>query len=42
MAGGVLVGLAANAILGWRWVDPVIALTSAAIAIRDGREAGGR
>jgi len=38
MAAGVLVGLAANAVLGWWWLDPVIALVIAAIAIREGRE----
>ena len=41
MAAGVLVGLAANAALGWWWLDPVIALVIAAIAIREGREAWG-
>lgn len=39
MAAGVLVGLAANTALGWWWLDPVIALVIAAIAIREGREA---
>jgi divalent metal cation (Fe/Co/Zn/Cd) transporter len=39
MAAGVLVGLAANAALGWWWVDPVVALVIAAIAVREGREA---
>ena len=39
MAAGVLVGLAANAALGWWWLDPVIALVIAAIAVREGREA---
>jgi divalent metal cation (Fe/Co/Zn/Cd) transporter len=39
MASGVLVGLAANAALGWWWLDPVIALAIAAIAVREGREA---
>jgi divalent metal cation (Fe/Co/Zn/Cd) transporter len=40
MAAGVLVGLAANAALGWWWLDPIIALVIAAIAVREGREVG--
>jgi len=39
MAAGVLVGLVANAAVGWWWLDPVIALAIAAIAVREGREA---
>jgi hypothetical protein len=39
MAAGVLVGLSANAALGWWWLDPVIALVIAAIAVREGRAA---
>jgi divalent metal cation (Fe/Co/Zn/Cd) transporter len=39
MAAGVLVGLGANAALGWWWLDPLIALVIAAIAVREGREA---
>jgi divalent metal cation (Fe/Co/Zn/Cd) transporter len=39
MAAGVLVGLGANAAFGWWWLDPVIALVIAALAIREGREA---
>jgi divalent metal cation (Fe/Co/Zn/Cd) transporter len=39
MAAGVLVGLAANAALGWWWLDPVIALVIAVVAVREGREA---
>lgn len=38
MAAGVLVGLAANAAVGWWWLDPVIALVIAGIAVREGRE----
>lgn len=38
-AAGVLVGLGANAAFGWSWLDPVIALVIAAIAVREGREA---
>lgn len=41
MAAGVLVGLAANAALGWWWLDSVFALVIAAIAaenaVRRGR-----
>lgn len=39
MAGGVLIGLTANAIAGWWWLDPAIALAIAALAICEGREA---
>jgi divalent metal cation (Fe/Co/Zn/Cd) transporter len=39
MAAGVLVGLAANAAVGWWWLDPVIALAITVIAVREGREA---
>jgi len=39
MAAGVLVGLAANSALGWWWVDPVVALVIAVLAVREGREA---
>lgn len=39
MAAGVLVGLLANAELGWWWLDPVIGLGIAALAGREGREA---
>src|SRR4051812_44699013 len=35
----VLVGLAANATVGAWWLDPVIALGIAAIAVKEGREA---
>jgi divalent metal cation (Fe/Co/Zn/Cd) transporter len=38
MAAGVLVGLAANVALGWWWLDPVVALVIATIAVREGRE----
>ena len=34
----LLVGLGANALLGWWWADPVAALAIAAIAVREGRE----
>ena len=39
MAAGVLLGLLANAALGWWWLDPVIALAIAALAVKEGREA---
>lgn len=39
LAGAVLAGLAANAWLGWWWLDPLIGLAVAAAAIREGRKA---
>jgi divalent metal cation (Fe/Co/Zn/Cd) transporter len=38
MAAGVLVGLLANALVHAWWLDPVVALAIAAVAIREGRE----
>ena len=38
-AAAVLLGLGLTAAFGWWWVDPVIALALAVIAIREGREA---
>jgi divalent metal cation (Fe/Co/Zn/Cd) transporter len=35
----LLVGLVANAALGWWWADPVAALFIAGVAVREGREA---
>lgn len=35
----LLVGLVANATLGWWWADPLAALVIAALATREGREA---
>ncbi|MCX2968621.1 MULTISPECIES: cation diffusion facilitator family transporter [Streptomyces] len=35
----LLVGLLANATLGWSWADPLAALVIAGIAVREGREA---
>ncbi|MFC0598288.1 cation transporter [Streptomyces palmae] len=35
----LLVGLVANATLGWSWADPLAALAIAAIAVREGVEA---
>jgi divalent metal cation (Fe/Co/Zn/Cd) transporter len=34
----LLVGLGANALLGWWWADPITALAIAAVALREGRE----
>jgi divalent metal cation (Fe/Co/Zn/Cd) transporter len=39
LAGAVLIGLAANALLGWWWLDPLIALAVAAVAVREGLQA---
>jgi divalent metal cation (Fe/Co/Zn/Cd) transporter len=38
-AGAVLLGLALTAACGWWWIDPIIGLTLAAVAIREGRSA---
>lgn len=35
---GLLVGLLANALLGWWWADPLAALLIAGVAAREGRE----
>jgi cation diffusion facilitator family transporter len=35
----VLLGLAANALLNWWWMDPVAGLVVAVLALREGREA---
>jgi divalent metal cation (Fe/Co/Zn/Cd) transporter len=34
----LLVGLLANALLGWWWADPAAALVIAAVAVKEGRE----
>jgi divalent metal cation (Fe/Co/Zn/Cd) transporter len=39
LSAGLLVGLGANAVLGWWWADPGAALLIAAVALREGREA---
>ena len=39
LSGVVLVGLAANALAGWWWMDPVSALVVAALAVKEGRTA---
>ena len=33
---GLLIGLGANAVLGWWWADPLTALAIAAVAVREG------
>jgi divalent metal cation (Fe/Co/Zn/Cd) transporter len=33
-----LVGLLANALLGWWWADPAAAFVIAAVAVKEGRE----
>jgi len=38
-AGAVLCGLVLTAALGWWWVDPVIGLLLAIVAVREGRDA---
>jgi divalent metal cation (Fe/Co/Zn/Cd) transporter len=39
LSAGLLVGLGANALLGWWWADPATALLIAGVALREGREA---
>jgi divalent metal cation (Fe/Co/Zn/Cd) transporter len=39
LSAALLVGLGANALLGWWWADPAAALAVAALAIKEGREA---
>ena len=39
LSAGLLVGLGANALLGWWWADPVTALAIAGVAAHEGREA---
>jgi len=39
LAGALLVGLAGNAIAGAWWLDPVVGLLIAAVAVKEGREA---
>jgi divalent metal cation (Fe/Co/Zn/Cd) transporter len=36
---GLLVGLGANALLGWWWGDPITALAIAGVAVREGHHA---
>lgn len=39
LAGALLVGLAANALLGAWWLDPVVGLLIAGVAVKEGLEA---
>jgi divalent metal cation (Fe/Co/Zn/Cd) transporter len=39
LSAGLVVGLGANALLGWWWADPATALLIAGVAVREGREA---
>jgi divalent metal cation (Fe/Co/Zn/Cd) transporter len=39
LSAALLVGLGANAIAGWWWADPAVALVIAAVAVREGHEA---
>jgi divalent metal cation (Fe/Co/Zn/Cd) transporter len=34
----LLIGLATNALLGWWWADPLVALMIAGVAVKEGRE----
>ena len=35
----VLIGLGANALAGWWWMDPLAGLVVAALAVKEGRDA---
>ncbi len=39
LAAAVLVGLVANSLFGWWWLDPIAGLLIAGVAVREGREA---
>jgi divalent metal cation (Fe/Co/Zn/Cd) transporter len=39
LSAALLVGLGANALVGWWWADPVTGLVIAAVAVREGRDA---
>jgi divalent metal cation (Fe/Co/Zn/Cd) transporter len=39
LSGALLLGLGANALVGWWWADPITALLIAVVAVREGREA---
>ncbi|OBA92893.1 cobalt transporter [Mycobacteriaceae bacterium 1482268.1] len=39
LSGVLLLGLLLNALFGWSWADPIVALVIAAVAIKEGREA---
>ena len=38
LSAALLIGLGANALLGWWWADPATALAIAAVAVHEGRE----
>ena len=39
LAGALLVGLVGNALFGAWWLDPIVGLVIAAVAVKEGREA---
>jgi divalent metal cation (Fe/Co/Zn/Cd) transporter len=39
LSAALLVGLVANAALGWWWADPLVALGIAGVAVREARDA---
>ena len=39
LSGVLLIGLLLNAVFGWSWADPIVALVIAAVALKEGREA---
>jgi divalent metal cation (Fe/Co/Zn/Cd) transporter len=39
LSAGLLIGLLANALAGWWWADPIVALAIGAVALREAREA---
>jgi hypothetical protein len=39
LAGALLLGLLGNAAVGARWLDPVVGLLIAALALKEGRDA---
>jgi divalent metal cation (Fe/Co/Zn/Cd) transporter len=39
LSAGLLVGLTANALLGWWWADPIVALAIGGVALREARDA---
>ena len=39
LSGALLIGLLANAVAGWWWADPLVALVIGAVAVREARNA---
>jgi divalent metal cation (Fe/Co/Zn/Cd) transporter len=39
LSAALLIGLAANAVAGWWWADPLVALVIGAVAVREARDA---